>query len=523
MESVPGVNGLAFWLTDSLIGAVNWIHGRGPRMSRPALACALLLAGPAALGQGLSIDEQAQVFAQAAGAALKSAPGSVIAIVDRDGRELLVRSADGTQDFTEAQEAVAVSKAGTAVFLSSGGEALTSRTAGFIIQQHYPPGIRFTPPGPLVGVGFSSMAFSDVNYFRRLDGSRIPGTRLYGSPGGMPLYRAGVLVAGVGVTGPEPEVEDGSIYGPDTNEVIAMTGQVGFEPPSTILASNILVGGIRLTYAASTAGGLAGSPAPDAAGLAAPAPLPWPTAAMGGVTGQVRSPIIADPVAGTISGQARLSQAEVAEIISGAAARSMVTRAGIRLPLGQTAEVFISVVNNPNQPGEAPMVLGTFRTPDATVFSWDVSVQKARTALFFSDGTRAFSARTVGFLAQSMYPPGIDNEPAGPFNGLQERFSAPIITGSGTVDGNLPNGITIFPGGFPLYRNGVLIGAIGVSGDGIDQDDLIASSGTTGFQPSISIRADNFTYLAARLPYAVFPRSPQLTGISPTVRGQQTH
>ena len=501
---------------------MNLNNGRGLGLARPAVACALLLAASAAFGQGLTVGEQAQVFAQAAGVALKSAPSSVIAIVDRDGRELLVRSADGTQNFTEAQEAVAVSKAGTAVFLSSGGEAFTSRTAGFIIQQHYPPGINLTPPGPLVGVGFSSMAYSDVNYFRRLDGSRIPGTRLYGSPGGMPLYKAGVLVAAVGVTGPEPEVEDGSIYGPDTNEVIAMTGQLGFEPPGAILASNIFVGGIRLAYAASSAGSLSDAAQPDTSGLQAPDPLPWPTAVMGGVTGQVHAPIIADPVAGTISGQARLSQAEVASIISAAAARSQITRAGIRLPVGQSAAVFISVVNNPNQPGEAPMVLGTFRTPDATVFSWDVSVQKARTAVFFSDSTRAFSARTVGFLAQSLYPPGIDNEPPGPFNGLQERFSAPIISGSGTVDGNLPNGITIFPGGFPLYRNGVLIGAIGVSGDGIDQDDLISSSGTPGFQPSLSIRADNFTYLAARLPYAVFPRSPELTGIPPTVKGQQS-
>jgi len=187
-----------------------------------------------------------------------------------------------------------------------------------------------------------------------------------------------------------------------------------------------------------------------------------------------------------------------------------VTRAGIRQPAGVDAEVFIAVVNNPNNPGTTPVVLGTFRTPDATIFSWDVAVQKARTALFFSDVTRAFSARTVGYLAQTMFPPGIDNEPPGPFNGLQERFSAPIISGAGTVDGNLPNGITIFPGGFPLYRNGVLIGAIGVSGDGVDQDDLISASGTAGFQPQPSIRADNMRYLGARLPYAVFPREPEL-------------
>lgn len=476
------------------------------------LAAALTGAAADSFGAStdLAVSDQAAIFAQAAGAALQLSPGSVIALVDRDGRELLVRNADGTQNFTEAQEAVAVSKAGTAVFLSSNGEALTTRTAGFIVQQHYPPGIEFTPPGPLVGVEFSSMAFSDINSFQRKDGSRIPGTRLYGSPGGLPLYKDGVLVAGIGVTGSEPEVEDGSIDGPDTNEIVALTGQLGFEPPEIILATNIFVGGIAFPYVASAPAAIDASVLPDATGLQELSPVSWPTAELGNVTGEVRAAIIGDPVAGTISGQARLSAAEVAQIISNAAARSLVTRAGIRQPAGVDAEVFIAVVNNPNNPGTTPVVLGTFRTPDATIFSWDVAVQKARTALFFSDVTRAFSARTVGYLAQTMFPPGIDNEPPGPFNGLQERFSAPIISGAGTVDGNLPNGITIFPGGFPLYRNGVLIGAIGVSGDGVDQDDLISASGTAGFQPQPSIRADNMRYLGARLPYAVFPREPEL-------------
>jgi len=136
------------------------------------------------------------------------------------------------------------------------------------------------------------------------------------------------------------------------------------------------------------------------------------------------------------------------------------------------------------------------------MFSWDVSVQKARTALFFSSPlatnllpaqlqNKAISTRAVGFLAESMYPPGIQNKPPGPFIGLQENFSLlplgvtnilngvfftatnPPLT---SPDANLPNGITIFPGGFPLYRNGVLIGAIGVSGDGVDQDDLVSAS-----------------------------------------------
>ncbi len=159
---------------------MNPAPGRGLPILYGALGCACALAaaaaasaqlrsplqGPVAVvardvvaSQGLSVTDQAAIFAQAAGIARQISPGSVIAIVDRDGRELLVRAADGTRNFSQADEAIAVSKAGTAVFLSSTGEALTSRTAGFIVQQHYPPGIGNTPPGPLVGVEFSSMAF----------------------------------------------------------------------------------------------------------------------------------------------------------------------------------------------------------------------------------------------------------------------------------------------------------------------------------------------------------------------------
>jgi uncharacterized protein GlcG (DUF336 family) len=201
------------------------------------------------------------------------------------------------------------------------------------------------------------------------------------------------------------------------------------------------------------------------------------------------------------------------------AARAITTRAGIRLPAGQSARVFITVVNNPGQPGVAASVLGTFRVADATLFSWDVAVQKARTALYFSNRDRALSTRAVGFLAQSMFPPGIESTAPGPLLGAQEIFSR--FGGRNPLNGavapnppqihlELPNGITIFPGGFPLYRNGVLIGAVGVSGDGVDQDDLIGIAAAVGFFPPDQIRADRFEVRGARLPYAKFPRNPSL-------------
>ena len=211
----------------------------------------------------------------------------------------------------------------------------------------------------------------------------------------------------------------------------------------------------------------------------------------GRLQGEVRQPTTNDPLPGTINGQARLSETEVRSIISYAADRARTTRAGIRLPIGIHMEVFITVVNNPNQPGVEPTVLGTFSAGEATMFSWDVAVQKARTALYYSSrdllGFRrniAMSTRRVGFLAQSHCPRGIDADHAGPFFGQREMFTclsgtlANVSPISGcSPDPNLPNGITIFPGGFPLYRNGVLIGAIGISGDGVDQDDFVGVSG----------------------------------------------
>jgi hypothetical protein len=85
-----------------------------------------------------------------------------------------------------------------------------------------------------------------------------------------------------------------------------------------------------------------------------------------------------------------------------------------------------------------------------------------------------------------------------------------FLTNDFSVNVELPNGITIFPGGFPLYRKGVLIGAIGVSGDGIDQDDIASSSGTVDFLPPQKIRADYNSFRGARLPYAKYPRNPSL-------------
>ena len=162
-----------------------------------------------------------KVITQAASRAEQIAPNSFIAVTDREGYVLGVWSVRGDEP-GEFELSAAVGRAGTAAYLSSNANAFTSRTAGFIIQQHFPPGIRNRPPGPLVGVGFSNLPFTDVNRFKRPDldsvelqprhpaaghqspgtlGSPIAATSLNGIPGGVPLYKNGILVGGVGVAG----------------------------------------------------------------------------------------------------------------------------------------------------------------------------------------------------------------------------------------------------------------------------------------------------------------------------------
>jgi uncharacterized protein GlcG (DUF336 family) len=218
-----------------------------------------------------------------------------------------------------------------------------------------------------------------------------------------------------------------------------------------------------------------------------------------------------------------LSPAEVRSVLEEAFKVMSRARAQIRRPLDAPAQVTISVVDSWGT------VLGLVRSPDAPVFGTDVALQKARTAAFLSNpragallfanpdpgvattvaatrtflasstaltGKVAFSARAIGNLARPYFPDGEVGRPNGPLSVPITRFS-PFATGLQTTliaqtlgsdtctnvprapngQQRLANGLQIFPGAVPIYRGGKLVGAIGVSGDGIDQDDMISFLG----------------------------------------------
>jgi uncharacterized protein GlcG (DUF336 family) len=416
----------------------------------------------------------------------------------------------------------AVSKAGTASLLSTGGNAFNTRTAGFIIQDHIPPAVNFRPSGPLYGVQFSSLPCSDI---------KNPGLSLglSADPGSVPIYRNGILQGGVGIEG------DG-VYGIDRDpadfdvpfeEVIALSAVRGFEAPALIRADNILVDGVRLPFLNATEVlRPATIPFADLPGIVdalfpirGAQPSAFTAAIVGGILGDADPrffPFISSPSGGPNS----LTAADVNQIISQAAQQANVTRAAIRQPLGSNARVSIAVVDTEGR------VLGLFRQQDAPVFG--SYVDRAAADGLRLDGSVAYSDRAIGFLHRPFFPDGINNTAAGPFSrqsnewsvfnvGLQldsikTNFQAAIVGANvrcTTIPG-LENGLQIFAGSVPLYKNGVLVGAIGISGDGIDQDDIIAAAGGNGYSPAPEIRSDRVFVRNVRLPFLKFPRSPNL-------------
>ncbi len=525
----------------------------------------------------LTPDEVRTIIAQAVSAAVALNKLVTVAVTDREGNVLGVFSMTGASSIMQIRgggplqvpdpitglvpvglegtrlpsRLGAISKAGTASLFSTSGNAFTTRTAGFIIQEHFPPNIDFRSGGPLYGVQYSSLPCSDI---------KIPGLPLglSADPGGLPIYKDGISQGGVGIEG------DG-IYGIDRDpsdfdlpfeEAIALSAVRGFATPTLIRADNILVDGIRLPFVNATEplapATIPFASLPGAVDSAFPIrgaqPSAFTSIVVGGILGE-SDPRFFPFLSSASSSSNALTAADVDLIISHAAQQANITRAAIRQPLGSNARVSIAVVDTEG------VVVGLFRQQDAPVFGFDVSVQKARTAVFFSktnagsllraagfgsfveranadglglDGSVAFSDRAVGFLHRPFFPDGINNTAPGPFSTpigqwsvfnvgfqldlIKTNFQASIAGASVSCTSipALANGVQIFAGSVPLYKNGELVGAIGISGDGVDQDDLIGAAGGNGYSPAPAIRSDRVFVRDVRLPFLKFPRSPNL-------------
>ena len=514
--------------------------------------------------------------------------GNVLAVFSMNGARATARTRPGTSGNTDVQGVTipaalgAISKAITGAYLSSGGHAFSTRTASQIVQEHFPPSANTVglESGPLFGVQFSSLPCSDlVTRFSPGTSAAMIGPKraplgLAADPGGLPLYKNGVVVGGIGVMsdgdyGFDPEIVD---VDTDDEEYVAVAGSIGLEPVDQIRAERISVDGTTLRYVDvdkaklksnpaaapgfATINGSAGSLTPVGGFFAGAivAGAAYGTEASGirpaGDTslfnnvdafilsdgaGNNRFPIRAGTDAAEVA--APLSAAEVKALLEEAFKIMSRARAQIRIPLDSRGQVSISVVDTRGA------ALGVVRSPDAPIFGIDVSLQKARTAAFFSGrfaasdlsgaltaagapdpnvrdfvgrtnaffgsanfltGSFAVTNRAVGNLARPFFPDGEVSRPPGPFSRPIAQFS-PFSTGlqsaliiqnlaallGGTESSQctylpntpggrnrLANGLQIFPGSTPVYRGNTLVGAVGVSGDGIDQDDMISFLGT---------------------------------------------
>ncbi len=259
-----------------------------------------------------------------------------------------------------------------------------------------------------------------------------------------------------------------------------------------------------------------------------------------------------------------LTAAEVERIINNGIKEADLTRAAIRLDLkngfrpGARTKMVLAVSDSKGE------VLGLYRMHDATIFSIDVAVAKSRNTAYYAgnslvDADRidqdnngsfdiptgtALTNRTFRFLALPRFPSGSpEGTPAGdfsiltmpginPLTGENTHAALPASVYASTTATVLSfdsfnasrnfrdprnikrqNGIVFFPGSSALYDdvlgNRVLVGGLGVSGDGVDQDDVVTVGAQQGFAAPDALRSDQFLVAGVRLPYQNFNRNPR--------------
>jgi uncharacterized protein GlcG (DUF336 family) len=363
------------------------------------------------------------------------------------------------------------------------------------------------------------------------------------NPGGISLYRGRHLIGGVGVAGVTPDkAQYAALIGAGgTRTTRGITAAIDFPSPLPTPGA-IFIDGIRLPFYGSCGTNLA-----CIQSVVDSRPFTGGSFSQGSYIvsprdgQQAPEGYLIGPRASLAGGG--LTVDEVRRIVDQAVAEANQTRAQVRLPFGRTAS-FIIVVSD-----ESGRILAEFRMRDALFDAVDVVPSKARNAYYFStregyDVLKGFvdrapydnyswepeppagqgwalTSRTLSFGGQPLFPPGIDLEKAptpGPWFDLFVYDTInPCTEGPGPSRGGNraflnQNGITWFPGSAPLYKGDRLVGGLGVSGDGVEQNDLVTAAGAAGFEPPQALRVDNSVIKTGegddvRLPYLKFPRN----------------
>ncbi len=403
-------------------------------------------------------SDEVEALALAAAAAVDDRRMTV-AVVDRAGRVLaLVRKPDADP----ANDDLAVGTAMAAAFFSHDMAPLSSRTVRFISGVHFPPGVRRAPNAALYGIEntnrgcdfnvtfnegkciprATSIAGGPCNPFDQSGcgtgpvtgkpnpfdlhegGSHPEAIGLRGpdnpdglpvNPGGIPIYRVSDvrvtsgsieegtarievdrpshLVGGIGVVGVSPEDAEFSAFA-----AVALSGRLLFPAPQFPLPppGRVFIDGVRLPFVEQGTRPESSSPgeALGAQFVVGPA---------GG--GCVPNRYLVGPY-----GSEELPVEDVDTIVRQAYDAARRTRGLIRLPLNSHARMVFAVSDLDGN------ILALYRMPDATVFSIDVAVAKARNVVYFSSDSKlpgdlpglpvgaSVTNRSIGFGAQPLFP-----------------------------------------------------------------------------------------------------------------------
>src|SRR5579863_4057732 len=133
---------------------------------------------------------------------------------------------------------------------------------------------------------------------------------------------------------------------------------------------------------------------------------------------------------------------------------------------------------------------------DAWRGSIEIAIAKAYTAVAFSSNDQSLDSRQVGLATRQDGPGSTASTDIGTDAGVASLWglsaSNPFRSAFGLFQGGVDfiggfhHGIITFAGGQPVYTKvdasacgtpgGTLIGAVGVSGDGVDEDDAVAQA-----------------------------------------------